>query len=361
MLSGMLVINKEAGFTSSDVVAKLRGILHMRKIGHTGTLDPMATGVLPVCLGNGTKLAELIGDRDKEYIAVMRAGVTTDTQDMTGRVLSRMESDRVRTLISEEKVQEILSGFRGAVSQTVPMYSAVWVNGQRLYNLARAGKCVERPTRTVMIHELELLGTDCSNSADAVRIRIRVVCSKGTYIRTLCEDIGKALGTGAAMESLVRTRVGDFRLDEKALTLSGVQKIMNAHNREQNSTDNTARKDVCYPAELLQYIYPVDSFFQNAPQLFVSPDGLPHLLNGNALNPRDFGSDLNWSLVREEGGKKQAVTAHGSRLETSLFRLYTPEGRFCALYGYNEAEDALLCVKFFPEQRTDRKLSESQE
>lgn len=347
MLSGVLVINKEAGFTSSDVVAKLRGILHMRKIGHTGTLDPMATGVLPVCLGNGTKLAEMIGGREKEYVAVMRAGVTTDTQDMTGNILSSMDPDEVRGLVSEEKVKRILTGFRGEIRQTVPMYSAVWVNGRRLYDLARAGKRVERPTRTVMIHELEMLEADCSESEDPVRIRIRVVCSKGTYIRTLCEDIGKALGTGAAMESLVRTRAGDFRLDEKALTLSEVQKIMDAHHADR---DLRSGGEIRYPAELMQYIYPVDSFFQDAPKLIVSQSGLPHLLNGNALDMRDFGNDVKWSMVQEKGRNKQSVTAHGRKREISLFRLYTPDGRFCALYGYNEKEDALFCVKFFPEQ-----------
>ena len=173
---GMLVIRKEQGFTSSDVVAKLRGIVHMRRIGHTGTLDPMAEGVLPVCLGNATKLAELIADRDKEYLARLRLGVTTDTQDMTGTILTQAEEGRVEKLVTEEKLRETAQQFTGEIDQIPPMYSAVWSNGRRLYELAREGIEVERKPRRITISELEIVETKLPF------VTLRVVCSKGTYM-----------------------------------------------------------------------------------------------------------------------------------------------------------------------------------
>ena len=212
MFHGMMTIYKEAGYTSSDVVARLRGILHMRKIGHTGTLDPDAEGVLPVCLGIGTKLCELIADRDKEYVAVMRLGTVTDTQDMSGEVLAQISDEEVRRLATEEALSDAVSSFRGVIKQVPPMYSAVKINGKRLYELARQGKTVERKEREVTIHELEI------QEVVLPLVTMRVRCSKGTYIRTLCQDIGEKLGTGAAMEHLLRTRVGQFDLDH-AITL----------------------------------------------------------------------------------------------------------------------------------------------
>ena len=209
MLNGMLNIYKEAGYTSSDVVARLRGILHMRKIGHTGTLDPMAEGVLPVCLGNGTKLASLIEDRDKEYRAVMRLGVSTDTQDMTGAVLEEA-GEEVLSSITPEKIKEACAGFVGGYDQIPPMYSAIKVNGKKLYELARAGKSVERKPRRIHIYELEL------ERVDMPLVTMRVVCSKGTYIRTLCEDIGRQLGCPAAVK-LERVRAAQFLENPGAL------------------------------------------------------------------------------------------------------------------------------------------------
>ena len=182
MYNGIINIYKEAGFTSHDVVAKLRGILKQKKIGHTGTLDPEAVGVLPVCLGKGTKVCDLLTDKDKVYETVMRLGVMTDTQDMTGTILEESE-----VTVSKEDVENVLHEFRGDISQVPPMYSALKVNGKKLYELAREGKTVERKPRNIHIYELELLEME----EDGIHVRLRVHCSKGTYIRTLCQDIGK--------------------------------------------------------------------------------------------------------------------------------------------------------------------------
>ncbi|MDE5951890.1 MAG: tRNA pseudouridine(55) synthase TruB, partial [Acetatifactor sp.] len=213
MYHGIVIVHKEKGFTSHDVVAKMRGICGQKKIGHTGTLDPEATGVLPVCLGNGTRLCDMLTDRDKEYVALLRLGVETDTQDMTGTILARRPVEA-----GEQQVREAVLSFQGSYLQTPPMYSALKVNGKKLYELAREGKEVERQAREVQIEEIEILDMHLPT------LQLRVVCSKGTYIRTLCADIGQKLGCGGAMESLVRTRVGEFSLKD-ALTLGQLQEL----------------------------------------------------------------------------------------------------------------------------------------
>ena len=180
--SGVINIYKEAGYTSHDVVAKLRGILKQKKIGHTGTLDPQAQGVLPVCLGKGTKLCDLLADHDKEYEAVLRLGITTDTQDMEGTILKESSVQ-----VSEEEVRTCILSFQGEQMQVPPMYSALKVNGKKLYELAREGKVVERKARPVTFHSIEVLWMELP------KVKIRVQCSKGTYIRTLCNDIGENL------------------------------------------------------------------------------------------------------------------------------------------------------------------------
>lgn len=179
MYHGIINIYKEAGYTSHDVVARLRRILGQKKIGHTGTLDPDAVGVLPVCLGVGTRLCDMLTEENKEYVAELRFGVTTDTQDMSGTVLSRQA-----VTITEKQAAEIADSFLGDYEQVPPMYSALKVNGRKLYELAREGLEVERKARCVRIEELEILHMELPV------IRLRVVCSKGTYIRTLCDDIG---------------------------------------------------------------------------------------------------------------------------------------------------------------------------
>lgn len=210
-MDGLINIYKEKGFTSHDVVAKMRGILRMKKIGHTGTLDPDATGVLPVCVGKGTRLCSLLENHDKTYRAVLLLGMETDTQDVTGQILAEKP-----VCVTEEQVLEVLPAFRGKIMQIPPMYSALKVNGKKLYEYAREGKVIEREARPVEIYELTV------EKIDLPRITMTVSCSKGTYIRTLCHDIGQALGCGGCMESLVRTRVGDFHL-EQAITLKELE------------------------------------------------------------------------------------------------------------------------------------------
>lgn len=220
-MDGVINIYKEAGWTSFDVVAKMRGILKIKKIGHTGTLDPAATGVLPVCIGKGTKKVESFMADDKVYRAVMLLGVTTDSQDMTGEILSE---SKVNAAVPE--VREAIMGFVGGYEQLPPMYSAKKVGGKKLVDLARRGVEVERKPRFVNIMEIEI------ESIELPRVTMTVTCSKGTYIRTLCHDIGQKLGCGAAMESLLRTRVGRFKLED-AVKLGDLQKLADEDRLEE--------------------------------------------------------------------------------------------------------------------------------
>jgi tRNA pseudouridine55 synthase len=210
-MDGFLIINKPAEWTSHDVVAKLRGLLRETRVGHTGTLDPMATGVLPICIGRATKVANYMLETDKDYRVVMRLGATTDTQDGTGRVLTRSEARP-----SADEILRVLNGMVGTQTQIPPMYSAVKVDGEPLYKAAREGRVVERKPRTVTIARLDVLGI-----ADD-EVTFDVTCSKGTYIRTLCSDAGERLGVGAYMQALERRRVGAFGID-RALTLAEVE------------------------------------------------------------------------------------------------------------------------------------------
>ncbi|MCI8909758.1 MAG: tRNA pseudouridine(55) synthase TruB [Oscillibacter sp.] len=212
MPSGILIIDKPAGWTSMDVCAKIRGVLHEKRVGHGGTLDPMATGVLPVFVGRATKAVEFAEKGRKEYVAGLRLGVVTNTQDTSGEVL---EQRPVR--VRREDLESALASFRGDLRQIPPMYSAVKVGGKKLYELARKGQEVERKPRPVTIYELELL-----DQAEDGEYRFRCLCSKGTYIRTLCHDIGQTLGCGGAMSSLRRTMAAGFTLSE-AVTLEDVQ------------------------------------------------------------------------------------------------------------------------------------------
>ena len=320
----MLTVYKEKGYTSSDAVARLRGILHMRKIGHTGTLDPDAEGVLPMCLGNATRICELIADREKEYLAVMRLGVRTDTQDMSGQIISQLPDEKVHDIMSSDergpvaagamagddkiqilspdsfdadpqagrvickKILDAAASFTGEIEQIPPMYSAVKVNGKRLYDMARKGISVERKPRRITIYSLRI------EKVELPLVTMRVRCSKGTYIRTLCEDMGNTLGTGAAMQSLLRTRVGNFTLDE-ALTLDRLEEI--------------AKSD---PASLSRLIRPVDSFFADLPAAECSDDALRLLKNGNPLTQ----SELRFLQLQEDPlksrGSSQGVCAEDS-------------------------------------------------
>ena len=208
MANGILIIDKPQDWTSHDVVAKLRGILKEKRIGHAGTLDPMATGVLPVFVGRATRAVEFAAEREKEYQAVLRLGLVTDTQDITGTTLSTAPVS-----VTPAQVQAALEPFRGPILQIPPMYSAIKREGKKLYELARQGQEVERQPRPITIHELELTG-----QLSPTDFTLRVLCSKGTYVRTLCHDIGQALGCGGAMAALRRTRAAGFSL-EQAVTL----------------------------------------------------------------------------------------------------------------------------------------------
>lgn len=297
MYHGIIIVHKEKGYTSHDVVAKLRGICGQKKIGHTGTLDPEAAGVLPVCLGSGTKLCDMLTDKDKEYVAVLRLGVETDTQDMTGRVLAEHAVE-----VDKQQVSEAVMAFQGSYLQVPPMYSALKVNGKKLYELAREGREIERQAREVQIHRIEIL------KLQLPLVKLRVVCSKGTYIRTLCADIGEKLGCGGAMESLVRTRVGGFSLKE-AFTLGQLQDL-----RDQG--------------RLSEAVSPVESVFLSCPVLHVRSDLERLLDNGNALT------------VEQTAEKEQYAPGR-------WVRVCRPDNRFAGIYAYDEGKGRYQPVKMF--------------
>lgn len=313
MINGMINIYKEAGFTSHDVVAKLRGILKQKKIGHTGTLDPEAVGVLPVCLGNATKLCELLTDKSKEYEACLRLGIRTDTQDLTGTVLE----ERLVT-VTEEKVRESMLSFVGDYAQLPPMYSALKVGGQRLYELARQGKEVERTPRAVTIYALRI------QEIELPRIRFTVSCSRGTYIRTLCHDIGEKLGCGGAMESLKRTKVGSFQIAD-ALTLTQVEALRDAGG-------------------LKERILSVEDVFAACPKAYVKEQTEKLLKNGNVLWDRQIGR-------REEAscpeGAFEFIQEDPDLLPGSLVRMYDASGSFYGVYEYREEEKLYRPYKMF--------------
>lgn len=299
MINGIINIYKEAGYTSHDVVARLRGIVKQRKIGHTGTLDPDAVGVLPVCFGCATKLCGLMTDQDKEYEARMRLGVTTDTQDMSGTVLTQAE---VR--VSETDVEAAVMEFVGGYEQVPPMYSARKVNGRKLYELAREGKEIERKPCHVDIPYIRIL------EMDLPEVRFVVGCSKGTYIRSLCADIGDKLGCGAAMAALVRTRAGSFRIEE-AITLSQAEMLV---------ASGTLDEYVAAPDSVLMAYVGAD----------VKPEGEKALANGNRLYMNQLELDNASSFSDGE-----------------LIRVYSGGHAFRALYTFVESESCLKPYKMF--------------
>lgn len=300
MYNGIINIHKEAGFTSHDVVAKMRGICGQKKIGHTGTLDPQATGVLPVCLGSGTKLCDMLTDKDKEYVAELLLGVTTDTQDTTGEILEKKTVEA-----SEEQVREAVMSFVGPYDQVPPMYSALKVDGKKLYELARAGKEVERKARPVIIHAIEIL------EINLPVVKMRVACSKGTYIRTLCADIGESLGCGGTMQSLLRTKVERFALED-AITLSELEKLRDEGRIE-------------------EVLVPVDKVFAECPALHIRQDLAKLLENGNAIYPNQT--------------EEKKYYAPGKQV-----RFYRNDESFAGIYAYDEKEKRYKPVKMFLER-----------
>jgi len=305
MINGIINIYKEKGYTSHDVVAKMRGILRQRKIGHTGTLDPDAEGVLPVCLGCGTKLCDMLEDSTKEYVAEFRLGLTTDTQDISGEVLSEHSTFG----ITEEMVVSVVGSFLGEYDQLPPMYSAKKINGKKLYELAREGRTVERVPSKIYIHEIEILSMNLPD------IKIRAACSKGTYIRTLCFDIGEKLGTGAVMTKLLRTRAGQFKIED-AITLARLEEIRDAE-------------------ELLKYVFPVEDAFEKERAVYVKKDSRKLIDNGNSL--------FHSSLEETEPANQNSCWQNGEKV-----RVYNDEKLFCGLYRYDQDTDCFKTVKMFP-------------
>lgn len=286
MLNGILNVYKERGFTSNDVVAKLRGILHQKKIGHAGTLDPEATGVLPILLGSATKLSSLVMDHEKTYRAVLLLGVVTDTQDMTGTVLSRSDQE----LPGEAQIEDAVLSFEGGYDQLPPMYSAKQVNGKRLYELAREGKEIARSKVPVVITNLRI------TSIDLPEVTILVTCSKGTYIRTLCHDIGQKLGCGGTMQALERVSAGGVSV-EHAIPLGRIEALA-SENRVQ------------------EFVTPCENLFSDCARV-AAPSALVQkkLLNGNALTPEEL--------------------AIPSGQDNERIRLCTMDGTFVAVYRFD--------------------------
>ena len=309
-MDGILVIRKEKGYTSHDVVAKLRGILGMKKIGHTGTLDPEAEGVLPIVLGAGTKLADFFTDKEKTYEAVLRLGVTTDTQDMTGTVLKENPPEA-----SETAIRDACLSFLGDFQQIPPMYSALKIDGKKLYELAREGIEVERKARPVTFYEIQVL------EIQIPKVRIRVTCSRGTYIRTLCHDIGQKLGCGGCMEALLRTRSGPFTLAESC-TLKEV---------EQAVSDGSIDK----------LVLSVEDSLGEYRSACTTKEGDRLLANGNALSCA--------LIAHVEGLPEGNRICEDSFLVKERFRMYSSSGAFVGLYEWRNGRSAFYPVKmFFP-------------
>lgn len=297
MINGIININKEKGFTSHDVVAKMRGILRQKKIGHTGTLDPDATGVLPVCLGKATKLCDLIADWDKSYEAVLLLGCETDTEDISGTILKEAE-----VTVQEETIVDIIMSFVGDYLQVPPMYSAKKVKGKKLYELAREGVVIERKPCPVHISSIDI------KEINLPYVRFEVSCSKGTYIRSLCRDIGERAGCGGCMASLVRTRVSSFYLED-AITLGELEELRDKE-------------------ELETCVKPIDTVFADYPSVTVSKKAEKLLYNGNKIPLRDCRGDSSWN---PEG----------------TCRVYDTEGHFIGIYQKESRQESLKPYKLF--------------
>lgn len=298
-LTGVLAVYKPAGYTSHDVVAKARRILGMKRIGHTGTLDPQVTGVLPLCLGRATRVVEYIQELPKEYVATLRLGLSSDTEDMTGTITETVDEVHV----TEAEVLEVLNSFKGVISQVPPMYSAVKVDGKRLYELAREGKTVERKSREVEIYEIEM--TDMVWNGNYPDITFRVLCSKGTYIRTLCVDIGRALGLPGVMVELTRTMSAGISASH-CLTLEQI-----AEHKEAGTLE--------------QHLIAADEAISHLPRHSVIDEKKKAAMQGQRLSIRYVAPE-----VKQSGD----------------FRLYDLQGEFLGIYKLEES-GAIAPVKVF--------------
>lgn len=298
MIHGILNIYKEKGYTSHDVVAKLRGIVGQKKIGHTGTLDPDAVGVLPVCLGKATKLCDMLTDKNKTYETVMLLGTVTDTQDTSGEIVAENDT----SYLTEETVKNAIMSFVGDYMQIPPMYSALKVNGKKLYELAREGIEIERKARPVSILNIQI------KEIDLPRVCMEVSCSKGTYIRTLCHDIGAKLGCGACMEQLIRTKVSQFEV-EYSLTLQQVQKLK-------------------LTGRLEEFIVPIDEMFSNYEAVTLKEEFMSLVYNGNVFFPKHL--------------KQQIELVDGK-----MIRVYDEKGNFIAIYKFIKEKYLFKIEKMF--------------
>ena len=298
MIHGVINIHKEKGYTSHDVVAKLRGIVGQKKIGHTGTLDPDATGVLPVCLGKATKLCDMLTDKNKTYETLMLLGKVTDTQDISGTVLHEASTD----MLDEESVKEVILSFVGEYMQVPPMYSALKVNGKKLYELAREGIEVERKARPVTIFDIQI------KEINLPHVRMEVSCSKGTYIRTLCHDIGEKLGCGACMEELIRTKVSRFKLED-SLTLSQVQELKKAD-------------------KLQEILVPIDEMFSDYEAITLKEEFMSFVYNGNTFMPKH-------------------VKPYIELVDKKKVRVYDDKGNFIAIYKFIKEKYIFKIEKMF--------------
>lgn len=298
MINGIVNIYKEKGYTSHDVVARLRGMTRQKKIGHTGTLDPDAEGVLPVCFGKATKLCDMLTDKSKTYETVLLLGTVTDTQDISGEILEKRDTGH----LTREKVLDCIQGYIGEYEQLPPMYSALKVNGRKLYELAREGIEVERKRRKVFLYDIQV------KEVDLPRVRMTVHCSKGTYIRTLCHDIGADLGTGGCMESLLRTRVSRFELKD-SLKLDEVEELLQK-------------------GELDRFLTPVDAMFAEKQAVCIKPEYEALACNGNAF-------------------RRTCIGAPGSFEDGEQVRVYNIRGQFIGIFRYAASEKGFRAEKMF--------------
>lgn len=298
MVNGIINVYKEKGYTSFDVVAKMRGIFGQKKIGHTGTLDPDAQGVLPVCLGKATKVCDLLTDKDKVYKATMLLGIQTDTLDISGKVCNKAMVN-----VTEQQVRDVISTFVGTIEQVPPMYSALKVNGKKLYELAREGKTIERKARKVSIYDITI------DEIHLPEVVMTVSCSKGTYIRSLCDDIGTKLGCYGCMKELLRTKVACFDIED-AYKISEIEKLKES------------------------IVLPVDMLFENIPAVNTVLMAQKLIENGNRI-PAE--------MINADGNKQKKYDDEGR------YRIYNPEDSFVGIYTYKAETDDFKPVKIFME------------